>query len=78
MPSRKYLPSSAWTSTFQRNPNRLVYVKTETGEGHLVCEVDGWILDNRQPRVTERDLLPYQFISISGFKPGEPWCEVLA
>lgn len=58
-------------------PNRLALCLTETGECHLVCEADGWILDNRFPRVMERDLLNYKWVSISGFNPGDPWHEVI-
>jgi len=59
-------------------PNRLVLCLTELGECHLVCEVDGWILDNRFPRVTERDLLNYKWVAVSGFNAGDPWHEVLS
>lgn len=58
-------------------PNRLALCLTETGECHLVCEADGWILDNRFPRVMERDLLNYKWVSLSGFNPGDPWHEVI-
>jgi predicted transglutaminase-like cysteine proteinase len=56
--------------------SRLVYCKDETGAGHLVLEVEGWILDNRQTRVVSRDKLErkgYEFISISGFNSGDDW-----
>ena len=56
--------------------SRLVYCKDETGAGHLVLEVEGWILDNRQTRVVPRDKLErkgYEFISISGFNSGDDW-----
>lgn len=43
---------------------------TETGEGHLVCVFDGWILDNRQRHVKRWDVLPYQWIS--SMKMSEP------
>lgn len=59
-------------------PNRLVLCLTEMDECHLVCEVDGWILDNRFPRVTERDLLNYKWVAVSGFNTGDPWHEVLS
>ncbi len=54
----------------------LVYCTTETGDPHLVCSVDGNILDNRQQRVISNTALEfngYKFISESGDKPGEPW-----
>lgn len=57
-------------------PNRLVLCLTEEGEGHLVCEVQGWILDNRQTRVMPRDLLKYKWISISGYNVGDSWLEI--
>ena len=57
----------------QNIPARFVMCRCENGELHLVCESDGWILDNRQPIVCRQDDLPYQWISISGFKPGDPW-----
>ena len=42
----------------------LVYCTTETGEGHLVCSVDGWVLDNRYRWLQRRDDLPYTWISL--------------
>ena len=56
--------------------SRLVYCETETGEGHAVLEVKGWILDNRQTQVVSNDWLRergYKFIAISGFDSGDPW-----
>ena len=53
--------------------SRLVYCKTETGEGHLVLESGGWVLDNRRQWVAARDDLPYTWISISGLEKGDPW-----
>jgi predicted transglutaminase-like cysteine proteinase len=61
-----------------RVPNRIAMCVTETGEGHLVCEAEGWILDNRQTRVRSWGELPYQWIKISGYKPGQPWHEITA
>ncbi len=49
----------------------LVYCKTETGEGHLVLHVSGWILDNRHRWLQCQDDLPYQWISMS--QPGGTW-----
>ena len=43
-------------------PN-LVYCKVN-GEGHLVCSVDGWILDNNNFFVVPRDVLKYKWISM--------------
>ena len=54
-------------------PNRLMYVITETGGGHLVTEVEGYILDNRSYEVMRRDDLPYTFISMSGYTRGDRW-----
>lgn len=54
-------------------PARFVLCLTEDGGTHLVCEVDGWILDNRQQDVTMRDDLAYTWLAISGFAGGEPW-----
>jgi predicted transglutaminase-like cysteine proteinase len=53
--------------------NHLIYCKVETGEGHLVCEVDGYIFDCRQSDVQLNQDLPYQWISRSGTKAGQPW-----
>ena len=52
---------------------RFVYCITETKESHLVCEVNGWILDNRFPRVMRRDDLKYSWIAVSGFNKGDQW-----
>lgn len=54
-------------------PNRLVLCVVE-GEGHLVCEAEGYILDNRQTKVMRVDEMPdYKFIKMSGYKKGDPW-----
>lgn len=58
-------------------PSRLVYCKVNGG-GHLVVEVDGWILDNTQKTVVANSLLwNYQWIRISGYQPGDPWREIV-
>lgn len=49
----------------------LIHCQTEAGEGHLVCSVDGWVLDNRHPHVMRRDELPYRWISIG--RPDGRW-----
>lgn len=54
-------------------PARFVLCFTEMGETHLVCEIDGWILDNRQSSVERRDDLNYQWIAISGYSRGDQW-----
>ena len=52
---------------------RLVYCITETGEPHLVLEIEGFILDNRSYWVRNRDSVPYTWMSISGYNKGDPW-----
>ena len=49
----------------------LVLCYVETGGGHLVCSVDGWILDNRHGFVMRRDDLPYHWVSIGA--PDGTW-----
>ena len=59
---------------------RLVFCNTELGEGHLVLECHGYILDNRMKKVVPKsylDRIGYTFISISGYEPGEPWLEIV-
>lgn len=41
----------------------LIFCFVETGGGHLVCAVDNYVLDNRRKWVTEKDQLPYTWIS---------------
>ena len=61
-------------------PSRLVYCEIEgLGEsyGHLVVEVDGWILDNRQTGVKPNScIIGYRWLRISGYQPGEQWREI--
>ena len=57
-------------------PMRFVFCQTENGEFHLVAECDGWIIDNREQDAIQRDLLPYKWISISSYTPGQPWHKV--
>ena len=54
-------------------PSRLVVCQTEKGGYHLVTEVQGWILDNRQNGVVSRDDLDYKWLKISGYEKGESW-----
>ncbi len=54
----------------------LVLCRTETGEGHLVCSVQGHILDNRHKWVMRRDDLPYTWISLG--QPDGTWLEITA
>jgi len=54
-------------------PSRLVYCEYDR-VGHLVVEVDGWILDNRQGGVRPNTFFKdYRFLRISGYEPGDPW-----
>ena len=62
--------------TRARVPNRIAMCYTEDNEGHLVCEAEGWILDNRQTRVRSWGELPYAWVKISGYKVGDPWREI--
>ncbi len=57
--------------------NRLVLCVTETGEFHLVTESGGYIFDVRQEEVLMKQELNYTWISISGFKVGETWHEII-
>lgn len=54
----------------------LVLCSTETGDGHLVCSVDGWVLDNRHKWLQRRDDLPYTWLSLG--KPDGTWLEITA
>jgi predicted transglutaminase-like cysteine proteinase len=42
---------------------RLSFCQVETGEGHLVCVCDGWVLDNRHRYIKRWETLPYEWIS---------------
>jgi predicted transglutaminase-like cysteine proteinase len=59
----------------QHIKSRLVLCVVETGEIHLVLEVQGWILDNRQNRVMSKDELDerYKWLTISGYTKNESW-----
>jgi predicted transglutaminase-like cysteine proteinase len=57
-------------------PTRLVFCQTETGDYHLVLEVEGWIIDNRYKWVMNRDKLDYTWISMSGYEKGDPWTTI--
>lgn len=59
--------------------SRLVLCYTETGEGHLVLECEGWILDNRMRKVEgsrSPALKGYKWKYISGYEPGDSWWHV--
>lgn len=58
-------------------PARYVVCQVETGEYHCVAEHDGLVLDNRQSMVMQYFGLPYKWLSISGFNPGDDWHSVL-
>lgn len=59
-------------------PARLVFCGVDNPKGdHLVCEVEGYILDNRSPWVLPQERVKYYWISISGYSPGEPWRAVV-
>lgn len=50
---------------------RIVTCKTETNEGHLVCIVDGYLLDNRQRNIWPWNQVPYTWqSSMEMDKPG--------
>ena len=49
---------------------RIVICKTETGEGHLVCIADGFVLDNRQRAIWNWNQIPYTWVS--SMKMSEP------
>lgn len=59
-------------------PQRLIfcYVPPQGGqEGgyHIGLEADGWFSDCNHPHLIERDFVPYVWISLSGYKAGDPW-----
>jgi predicted transglutaminase-like cysteine proteinase len=62
-------------------PNRLVYCEVRhRGRrfGHLVVEVGGWILDNRESTVVSNTILHgYTWLRISGYSPKQSWYEII-
>jgi predicted transglutaminase-like cysteine proteinase len=58
-------------------PARYVFCRTELGDYHCVAESDGLIFDNRQRVPMPQTLLPYTWISISGFAPGDAWHAII-
>jgi len=59
-----------------RIPSRLVYCEVK-GLGHLVVEVEGWILDIAQEDVIANvKIKGYQWLRISGYNPGDAWHEI--
>ena len=64
----------------QNIPSRLVFCRVNVNKkwlGHLVLESIGYILDNISSDVIERDLLPYKWVSISGYEKGDSWYSLL-
>lgn len=55
---------------------QLVHCITERGEHHLVCEVQGNILDNRSRWVKPRDQVDYVWIAMSG--PDGKWYKIVS
>ena len=56
--------------------NTLIFCLDEVGEHHLVCNVQGWILDNRQRAVMSNTVLEqqgYKFLAESGTHKGDQW-----
>ena len=61
------------------NNSRLLACNTEDDEGHLVLEVEGYILDNRSRKLETKDTLTkkgYKWLGISGYNPGDTWTGV--
>ncbi|WP_455233116.1 transglutaminase-like cysteine peptidase [Geopseudomonas aromaticivorans] len=59
--------------------SRLIYARTGNGVGHVITEVDGWVIDNRMSRIATRaDLLGYQFFTMSEPNLGFNWRTVKA
>jgi predicted transglutaminase-like cysteine proteinase len=59
--------------------SRLLVCYTENGEGHLVLEVEGYVLDNRSRKLETKDTLTnkdYKWVAISGYNPGDQWTGV--
>lgn len=59
-------------------PHRLVFCWVPPANGqeggyHIGLEANGWFSDCIHPHLIERDLVPYVWISLSGFEAGEPW-----
>ena len=56
--------------------SRLIYCKTETGGGHCVLSVGGWVMDNRRDSIERKEHLPYEWVAMSGLNPGDPWSHI--
>ena len=61
--------------------NRLVYCELEERGrtyGHLVVEVEGWILDNRRNNVVPNSCIyDYRWLRISGYEAGDNWRKIV-
>jgi len=58
-------------------PSRLVICLTENGSAHVVLDVyNGYILDMRYDNIMNREDLPYEWLMISGYEPGDMWHEI--
>ena len=69
----------AWAELKRRGlMPRLVESVTDDGIPHLVTEVGGWILDNRDAFVTSRDYLAYEWIKISGYDLKQSWKKIVS
>lgn len=55
--------------------SNLILCKTENGEGHLVCDVEGWILDNRHYHVMPKNRLEYTWLKLG--RPDGRWYEII-
>lgn len=49
--------------------SNLVQCLTENGVGHLVVSIDGWIIDNRNKWVMDKDDVNYEWIKV-GYPDG--------
>lgn len=68
--TRQVLPSA---------DDRLVVCKDETGAGHCVLSVKGWIIDNRYREVksnTELTRRGYDWLALSGKDYGDDWVKI--
>ncbi len=59
-------------------PNRLVFcwvppLHGQPGGYHLGVECGGWWSCCNHAHIIERERTGYELLSVSGFKPGEPW-----
>ena len=58
--------------------SRLVFCRTSDGTGHLILEVEGYLLNNMHKWVmTADELYDWEFLRISGFEAGDPWHKIV-